>query len=137
MKFLDFDRVIAERWVALAEADDSDRAERLMALGDTYHQSTSGSNDPESRRLAGRLLTLLADVEWAALGRLGFRHATGTALEPLYGHILDRMAAEPDVRVRAGMLRELHEVTTDALARKVLSDLPYAPHVVGWQEVSQ
>ncbi len=133
MKFIDYDKAIGDAFDALAEADDTTRGDLLARVAGLFHQSTMVSPQPDSDRLTGLLLELLADVDWAATGHTDRRHATATRLEPVVGAVLDRMAAEPDVKQRAQLLKELWDLVDDDTAAETIAELPYAAGMVGWR----
>jgi hypothetical protein len=129
---MDLEREICRARDLLAEADDSNRVNRLLDLADAYERyADTGCEFAESDRMTGLVVRLIADADLAATGQLSERHVTGTDLEPTLGAILDRIAGEPELICRATLVRDLWERIEDDEAAESIAHLPYGVRQVG------
>ena len=130
---MDLDREIGRAWDALADADDATRVARILDVAGLFEQSAdAGANLPESDRMIGKLLHLIADADLVATGQLS-RRWVACDIHPLVEDAINRMAGERDLNRRAELLEDLWRAIPDDQAAEAIGCMPYAPGMVGWR----
>ena len=123
-------RRIGLAWDAFAEADDTTRVTRLLAVADLLeHAADLGGPEAVDDRAVADLLRQLADATQVATGHQPRQLITASGSREA---ILERIAAEPDVYRRALLLKDLTTAVPAQVAETVAM-LPYAPGMVGWR----
>jgi hypothetical protein len=126
---MNLDREIGRALDALADCDDVTRVARIIDVAELFEQTDDHS--AASDRIVAQIYRLIADADLAATGQLFRRFIRDSALEPVIGHVLDVMAAEPDLTRRAALVAEIPPLLDDDTAAESIACMPYGGLVGG------
>ena len=138
---MSLDRQIGRALDALADSTDANRVPCLIDVADLLERLAEkpGNADPLGDAVPALVYRMVADADLVATGQLSRRHTTDHPFNTVAGEVFDDMAAEPDLRLRAGHVKQLVRWVDVAYrndnAAEPIALMPYGGLVGGEDEV--